>query len=44
MLEDEGDDSNKTRDQGNWTKLSLKGLSNQFMELNSAKEPTFVEA
>ena len=42
MLEQEGADSNKTRDQGNWTSLAMKGLSNQFMELNYTKQPTVV--
>ena len=43
MLEEDGADSNKTRDQGNWMSLAMKGLSNQFMELNYTKQPTVVE-
>ena len=42
-IEEEGDDSNKTRDEGNWTNLAMKGLSNQFVELNYTKQPTVVE-
>ena len=42
MLQEEGDDSNKTRDQGNCTSLAMKGLSNQFMELNYTKQPIVV--
>ena len=41
MLEEEGNDSNKTRDQRNWTNLSLKGYETNSWNSTMLKRQQF---
>ena len=43
MLEEKGQDSQKYRDQSNWTNLAIKGLSEKILDASYSKEETVQE-